>query len=189
MVYIAMTMSCISIIIAFLSILIQKKVIRSYDYINVKFDVTGSVITENIKYCRNKKQMLQQQISLLCKIDINSVEIRKPMKIRGGLKINMNLFVNNNEIESTETDIDYEKLIKDAKNNDALQNVIKSSWKLSTTPKINNIMCTKHESKVTKRKTKMMQAASKSDKSVRVDETKSLTMIEMNKSAPSDLNF
>ena len=171
-VYISMAASIMSIIISVLSMISQRSVIRSRDYVSVEFDVKGAVIVSNINQCKNLKSKLQLQMSSLVGIEQELVEIVKPEQIKHGLRIMINFHINNTRAIdlSIETDIDK------AQSTGEIANIMKESWNLSSSPTIENVKCSRHESKDRRDNTKVIKIKSVSMNSAKSDEQNEIQM-------------
>ncbi len=138
-----MTCSILSIIISILSMISQRNIVRSTGYCTIKFDVTGPAVVNSMSKCRNRVKQLQTQTASLLGLNKNLVEIVRPTEIKKGLRICINIFVNN----ATAIDMNIEKEINNSKQSGELTQIMKISWELSSTPIISNIKYGKHESK------------------------------------------
>ena len=142
-VYFSMAFSVLSIAISTMSMISQRNISKSRDYISVELDVKGNVIITNMKKCRNEKCELELQISSLLGINKNLVEVTRPQQIQKGLRIKINLKIN--YVKSI--DMNIERDLNDAKQTGELAEILKASWRLNQVPMISTIKCNKYDSK------------------------------------------
>ena len=138
-----MVFSVLSIVISILTMISQRSIARSRDYVSVEFDVKGPTIVSNMGRCKNLKNKLQLQMSSLIGIEKELVEIVKPKQIKQGLRITVNFNINNTRA----IDMNIEKDINKADSTGDIAKIMKESWNLSEEPRIENIEYSKYESK------------------------------------------
>lgn len=159
-VYISMVFSVLSIIISTLSMASQRTITKTSEFVSIEFDVKGQPIVSNLKKCKNRRRELQSQISILLGVNKNLVEITKPQQIQKGLRVNINLKVNN--VKSI--DMNIEQQIKSAKESGELAGILKASWKLNGVPSVSDVDYMKHDSKERQKNMVMISATSNSIK-------------------------
>ena len=125
-----MAFSLATIFIMTLSLFIAKDFCRSRDYYLIEFDVTGMNVSKNRNNVKTVKRAIYEQLNL----DDTLVQFERPTHIKNGLKMHINLYVNN----STATDSHPEKIMTNAHDSGKLQKIIKGAWKLSKDPVISN---------------------------------------------------
>ena len=141
----SMSFSILSIIIAVIAMYSAKKLIQSQDYYSIEFDVKGSGIASNSKGHKklNRVKKIKYEICGILGLQEDLVEILKPSLIPNGVKIVINLYINN----AKAIDLNPEKILIDANNNGQLPTAIKDAWGLNTAPAISNFKYQRHESK------------------------------------------
>ena len=142
-VYASMGFSILSLAITGLAMLSQRKIIQSRDFVSIEFDITGPSIMANKKSCKNRVKSIQNAIASLVGLDEELIEIIRPTTIKQGLKLSINMYINNTKA----IDMNIEKDINEANETGNLQGIIKDAWNLSSDPMITNIKYEKHASK------------------------------------------
>ena len=122
-----------------------KSLINFQDYNSIEFDANGSMIAPKIRKCRNNINNSKTD-GVVFGIDENLVEISRPRAIQNGVKLHMNVYIDNVKA----IDMDIQKVVNDAKDSGQLAQLLKESWKLDGVPIIENVKCEMHESKVHK---------------------------------------
>ena len=156
--YVSMTFSILSIVVSILSMISQRSIARSRDYVSIEFDAKGSNIISNMSQCHNRKHGLQTQMASLLGIQRNLIEVIRPRQVQQGLHVTINLYINN----ARAIDMNIEKEINKYKSSGQLANIMKESWNLSSPPMIENVKYTKHESKERRDGTELIQIQSAS---------------------------
>ena len=160
---ISMTFSVLSIIISILTMISQRSIVRTRDFVSVEFDVKGAMIVSNMEKCKNLRDKLQLQMSSLVGIEKELVEIIKPKQIKQGIKLIINFHINNTRA----IDMNIAKDITEAYKSGQIANIIKDSWKLASAPNVENLKCSKHESKERRDNTEVIKVRSESMKSAK----------------------
>ena len=91
-VFIAMTFSILSVIICIFSIISQRKIIRSTDYVSIEFDATGLL---DVRQCRNRVEEIRHSLSSSFGLNSNLFDIQRPKQIQHGLKMTINIKIDN----------------------------------------------------------------------------------------------
>eukprot|EP01084_Bolivina_argentea_P176631 305604_1 len=153
-VFISMGFSVLSIIISIFSMVAQRNITRSRDYVSIQYNVTGiSIIGQTHKH-RNKIKQIRNHISSILGINRELIEIQRPIEIPKGLEIHVNIYVNHTKA----IDTNFEKVIHESQRSGELGEIMKNAWSLSSVPLINNIKYEKYESKERRDQTVMIQA-------------------------------
>ena len=118
------------------------KLIRSQDHYTIEFDVTGGKVSSNFRTHRNKVIGIRYEICGILGLHENLVEITRPTQIPNGLRIHINLYINN----AKAIDLNPEMVIINAKRSNQLSMCIKDAWGLTKVPRISNIRYERHES-------------------------------------------
>ena len=126
-----------------LSMISQRNMIRSQHFVSIEFDVIGMVIIENQKQCRNRVKKIQMQMAALLGLHESLLEVIRPVPIRKGLKVHINIYISYTKA----IDMNIERDINEAHRNREITEIIQKSWKLSANPTISNVKYTRHESK------------------------------------------
>lgn len=155
-VYLAMTFSAFSIIVTVFSLISQRSIIRSRDYVSISMDITGSMVVSNLTPCQNRKIKLQSQIGALMGLDRELIEIERPTQIKQGLRLQINFHINNTRA----IDMNLEREMKAAQQSGQLAEILKNSWKLPSVPLVSNIKYQKHESKKRRKHTAVITVGS-----------------------------
>ena len=138
----SMIFSIISIIITIVSKVTEKQILDDTGYGIIKFDVTGSMVTNTQNY-RNQTKTIRNEISNVLGLKANIVEIVRPTKIPNGLQFIINIHLK--LIQSR--DIDYQQLLNKCQKSGRLAEIIKSAWKLEQVPSVSSIQFVVQESK------------------------------------------
>eukprot|EP01084_Bolivina_argentea_P279182 477264_1 len=133
-VYLTMTFSLLSIIIAITSSLQQKQIIKSQDYAEISFHVTGMKANE-MENAKNIVKDLRLHIAAKIGVDKVLLEIIKPIQLPNNT-LNVICYVHVGQI--TAVTQNYQQLIQNAYNSGELARFVQKSWKLSQTPIICN---------------------------------------------------
>ena len=144
-----MGFSILSLAITVLAMLSQKKIVHARDFVSIEFDITGPSIMENKASCKNRVKSIQYAFGSLLGLNDELIEIIRPTAIKQGLKLCVNIYINNTKA----IDMNIEKDVKEANEKGDLQGIIKDAWNLSSTPIISNIKYTKHDSRERKERT------------------------------------
>ena len=143
-VFMSMSFSAISIIIAIISMCTARKLINSQDYYSIEFDVKGSMIGTEAKKYRNNVSEIKGEICKILGLNEQMIEFLRPTQIPNGIKIHFNIYMNN----TNAIDMKCEKLINDANESGQLPKLIEKAWDLSEEPGITNIKYERHASKI-----------------------------------------
>ena len=176
---IQMIFSLISIVTTIISMVLQKKIYKTQDYVYITIDITGKCIMDNMKICRKRINGIK---SYLCRsvlgINEKSVEIMKPFSgsvINGlQLQIHISYIHHKSNINVAE---DYEGKLANSMENGSLQQVIREEWKLSNTPHIEDIKCEFIRSK----EKKQLSIAARARTTEKINDGENINIIEMNK--------
>ena len=148
-VYATMTFSVLSVFLTVLSIRTYKNLEESRDYVQMAVDVKGKVIYDKISKCKNRIYLLRKQLSGLFGVSIKSIEVQRPTQIPNGLRVSMNIYINNTK----SIDINCNKLLAEAIKSGQVGQIFKECWDLSAVPTVDNQKYKKHESKLRKENT------------------------------------
>ena len=129
-----------SIMITILSVITQRKIYKSQEYIEITFDITGNAIANKSKYCKGRMRGIKQFLTITLGVDNNALELQKPMNIPNGLRIRSHIAGLFDKSAGNPMDKSW-KLINESVNNGTLLNVVKDEWKLSSFVIIANIQC------------------------------------------------
>ena len=121
----------------------QQNIVHTRDYVAIEFDVTSEEITDKLVQCRNNVNKTQFELSLLLSINKNLIEMIRPKPIKGGLRIQFNIYINNTK----SIDMNLERKMNEAQNNGELSELIKKGWDLKEGPFIGNIHYEQKQSK------------------------------------------
>eukprot|EP01084_Bolivina_argentea_P320526 556154_1 len=175
-VYISMTFSILSIVISVLSMVSQRNIIRSRDYVCVAFDVTGPMIVNNMNKCRNRVSKLQIQLASLLGVQRGLVEITRPEAIKKGVRVRANIFVNN----AKAIDMNIEKEMNQSNQSGELAEMVQISWELSKVPLIGTVKYSKYESKERRENKIIIKASSEGAKNTTVMMSRIISNSDMN---------
>ncbi len=156
-----MIFSALSMAITILSLISQRNIVKSRDYVSIEFDVKGAAIMTKTKKCKNRVNKIQNAIASLLGINENLLQTVRPCTIKSGLKIRINIYINN----ATEIDMNIEQDINDAIKSRQIEGIIKTAWNLASNPTITNIKYIKHDSKERKQNTVFIHAINTISKS------------------------
>ena len=148
-VYASIIFSSLSLIITALTIVSQRNILKSRNHVTLEFDVTGPMILENMRECRNKIKSIKRGIAASIGVDNNLLEITRPMTVKNGLRLHVNIYVNYTKA----IDMNIERDFNEANHNGQITKLITTSWKLTSAPNISNIVYTHHVSEERKKNT------------------------------------
>eukprot|EP01084_Bolivina_argentea_P129062 228012_1 len=165
----SMIFSVISIIVAVITIILQKRIYKTQDYVYITIDITGQCILDNIKICENRIKNIK---SHLCTsslgVSTQFVEIMKPFagSIQNGIQLQIHISYIHDKSNIDVADHYYKRLDTAIKNGQ-LQQIIMDEWKLLTAPTIpvNKIFSQFIKSKEKKKLSILRRAAMPSDNS------------------------
>ena len=140
-VYASIIFSGLSLLITALSIVSQRDILQSQDYLSIEFDVTGPM--KKVKHCRNRIKSIKAGIASILGLSDRVLEITRPMPIKNGLRIKINIYVNNIKTDNTSIEQDFNQ----ASQNGQIIKLIMSGWKLNSSPHLSNIKYMKHKSR------------------------------------------
>ena len=120
----------------------QKNIVRSQDFVTVEFDVLGRSIMANKQKCKNRVIAIQNSIAGLLGLDESLLEVMRPVTIKKGLKVRINIYINN----ATAIDMNIDKDIHEAEQSGEIAEIVKSAWDLDEVPTVLNVKYDKHES-------------------------------------------
>ena len=129
--------SGVSIIVTVLSMTMERSLLDSQRYALIKTDVTGKSVQGKVRKCQKRVRKIRQDVSTIIGLDYALIELTKPRTIAGGLKLEIYLYVSNEEME----DNNYEFLLHTAQQNATLAECIKKAWKLPSVPNVSTIKC------------------------------------------------
>ena len=183
-----MVFSSLSIIISVVTFVSQGQIVRSQDYASIEFDVTGNSIMVNKKKCRNRIQSIQSGISSLLGLDESLLEVMRPMTIKKGLKVNINIFINN----AASIDMNIENDINKAQRSGEMADIIKTAWDLGSVPIISNVKYQKHDSWERRQNTVIIGSISEmtlsSKHQLKIDAMPAMDMVNSNSIANSNID-
>ena len=140
-VYASIIFSGLSLLITALSIVSQRDILQSQDYLSIEFDVTGGM--KKIKHHRNRIKPIKAGIASTLGLSNKLLEITRPMPIKNGLRLKINIYVNNINTDNMNIQEDFNL----ASENGQIIKLIMSGWKLNSNPHLSNIKYMKHESR------------------------------------------
>ena len=164
-VYATMCFSILSLLITLLSINLYKKIIESRDYTHIEIDIKGQMIINNMNKCKNRINKLRQQLSGILGVSPKSIDIQRPFQIPNGLRISMNVYINN--IKSI--DINCSKILSNSIKSGQLNKIFQQCWQLSSIPNITNLNHTKHESKEREKNTVIIKHETEMIKKIKIN--------------------
>ena len=135
------------------------------DHYCVEFDIKGATIGANIRRCKHNVKKIRNEICTILGLHENLVEIIRPKQIPNGIKMHINIYINN----AKAIDLNCENMITDANNSGQLPKAIKAAWSLSEMPVISNIKYVKYASNERK----------KNAVNIRVNSADSIAMTEI----------
>eukprot|EP01083_Nonionella_stella_P252402 869671_1 len=144
----SMCSSIISLIISLMSLTIERAINKTQDYSIISMDITGDCMDTRAPKCRTMSSKLKKYISRIIGVDINMIEIVKPMYVAKGLSLDIIIYVNENR-QNKQKQM-YEILIE-ANQNGKLPQLLQKAWKLKGVPIISNILQQNIESVETKK--------------------------------------
>ena len=147
-----MGFSILSLVVTVLSMLFQRKIVRSRDFVSIEFDI-AIPRTTNRKRCKNKVKSIQNEIGILLGLEEDLVEVMRPSIIKKGFRICINIYISN----AKAIDMSIEREMNDANNKGEIAEIIKTAWNLTSDPLISNINYTKHDSKEREENTVFIQ--------------------------------
>ena len=134
---ISMACSMSGILIIGVSWVIARNSLQAQEYYSMEFEVTEPSISSNAKKYRTNIKTIKYEICKILSADEKSVEITRPIEIKDGLRLHINLFnLYGNKIDTK--DLDPEKTIMNAHDSGELRDIIKNAWGLPTVPVISN---------------------------------------------------
>ena len=112
--------SFLSIILTFLTLCTQRKIIQNQEFVKIFFDVQGDDIKPGLAA---KTKVIRSELSALLGINRNLIEIAQPQRISKGLQFEVYLMIN----DADHKDLDYKSII----NEQELLKVIKGAWEVT----------------------------------------------------------
>jgi len=146
---VSMAMSSLSIIMAFINYVIHRKLYDTQDYIEIIIEITGQSIIDNETNCKRRIKSIKEYLAVnVFGVDINSVNIQKPLNISNGLQliVSISYTVNDDECFSV-VEQKFNELLNKSIFNEGLLKVVMDSWELEMIPHIKNRQCVFKKSK------------------------------------------
>jgi len=132
----SMAFSLISIVISVLSLTLEKALSKTQNRVVITMDVTGDCVQERVKQCRTMNYQVLQSVSSIIGVPVRSMEVVKPVYVKGGLGLDIIVYIGMEHAEGT---IEYDQALKDSVSNGQLQGMVLSAWGLREDPFIDNI--------------------------------------------------
>eukprot|EP01084_Bolivina_argentea_P053135 97558_1 len=134
MVYLSMLFSVISVIGGIFAMCAQKNILEVEQYTQIKYDVIGKSVQDANK---NLVNALRHKIAALLRVDYSLVDIMRPLPVRNGVEITINVMVKNNRSYS----MDFGTKMKEVQQSGELAEYMVELWSLLSTPNITNLSC------------------------------------------------
>ena len=125
-----------------MSMFITRRILYDQDITTIEYDVTGQMIVSKMNHT-NRKWKLQEQLASIMGINKDLIDLERPQKIPGGVRVRLNIQINVDKDEQNNL-ID---LISGAQRSGQLANTMKDAWSLSSVPAIRNLKSKQKESK------------------------------------------
>eukprot|EP01083_Nonionella_stella_P244968 852099_1 len=127
--------SSLSIIIALLTMTLEKTINFTQSYVVVTMNVAGDCVRRKTTKCRTMCIKLRQGFAAIVGVDENTMEMIKPTYIKNGFRVRFYVYTNDKYSDS----IDYKKVLDESNQIDELAVMIKEAWDLGDEPTITNI--------------------------------------------------
>eukprot|EP01083_Nonionella_stella_P152421 488508_1 len=134
----SIVLSVVSILISGLSMFTQQKLSETVGYVAISMKITGHAVASetNRRKCKTLKRVLAQELAALVGVHESAVEVIKPVQIKQGFALNVHFYFSS---DSAKPMVEYRKILSDANETYALQELFVESWKLSAKPDIGDI--------------------------------------------------
>eukprot|EP01084_Bolivina_argentea_P275640 470118_1 len=188
---ISLTFTIISVIVAIISMVVEKQILFNQDLIIISFNVYGGAVISKSEYCKNRVLKLRKRLANILGLNKELIEIIRPKNIPNGLMVQANIHLNVND----ENETYLEDLMKTAIKNGQLAQSVMNSWLLKSVPSVGNLIY-KIESSKMKQRLNTMNSHDSGDKiqivsvstSPRVDKLISTTSNSIDKDSTDSNN-
>ena len=143
----SLAFTCISIIVAVISMFVQKQILFNQDLVMIEFDVTGASLVAKGDQCRNIIKKLHDQLATILGLSKGLVEVIRPNNIPNGLRVHLNIHIVDEDNQGQNIIDRFENILNEAVQTGQLQSTLKSCWKLDQLPTVSNLSVSTKDSK------------------------------------------
>ena len=122
-----------SVVVTVLGIAARYSILRRQQIVIVSFDVIGQDVSKGM----TKTRGITRGFGPILMVDSRVIEFERPLRIDGGLKLTMHLYVNHNHGQS----VAFQSLCHKAVNSGAFARICWKEWNLCAMPTIRNLQC------------------------------------------------
>ena len=115
----------ISIFVSILSLCVLKQIVYDQDAVLIEFMVKGQMIVSRAKNT-SRRWVLQEQLGTILGLNKNLIEVERPQKIAGGVKVCLNIRINDGDARKK----DLEELMRKAMHSGQLAQTMNECWDL-----------------------------------------------------------
>ena len=139
---ISLIFTVISILVSIMSMCVTRKISKEQTVIIIEFEVKGQIIVSNERNT-NRAKKLKEQLGSILGINKDLIDLERPQKIPGGVKVRLNIQMNADQAGKHKL----QELINKAMQNEQLSDTVKEAWKLTMKPNVKNLKCKEKDSK------------------------------------------